>query len=168
MQNERPRISLSWEPMDLVTEIINITLLILMWSYILMNYSDLPDIIPTHFNAAGEADDHGSKVIIWILPGIATLTYALLFVLNRFPHLHNYLVNITEENAEKNYRLSTRVMRFINLFCLLIFAALIYEIINLAKGNDSIFSSYWFIAITLIVPLIIVVIAFRMGKMINK
>jgi len=42
----------------------------------------MPDIVPTHFNAAGEADDYGPKWInAFLLPGIAVITYLfLLFI----------------------------------------------------------------------------------------
>jgi len=45
-------------------------------------WNDLPDIVPTHFNAAGEADDYGPKwITAFLLPGIAVVTYFfLLFI----------------------------------------------------------------------------------------
>lgn len=48
----------------------------------LLLWNDMPDIVPTHFNAAGEADDYGPKWInAFLLPGIAVITYLfLLFI----------------------------------------------------------------------------------------
>lgn len=48
----------------------------------LILWNDMPDIVPTHFNAAGEADDYGPKWInAFLLPGIALATYLfLLFI----------------------------------------------------------------------------------------
>jgi uncharacterized membrane protein len=47
--------------------------LILYWILILYYFQYLPEQIPTHFNALGEADDHGSKLNIFLLPAIATM-----------------------------------------------------------------------------------------------
>tara|TARA_R110002124_G_scaffold149259_5_gene315351 strand:- start:1472 stop:2143 length:672 start_codon:yes stop_codon:yes gene_type:complete len=49
-------------------------------SFILWN--DIPDIVPTHFNAAGEADDYGPKWInAFLLPCIAVITYFFLLII---------------------------------------------------------------------------------------
>ena len=155
----RPRIKVPYEQIDLLVELLNITLLILIWGYTLVNYLDLPETIPTHFNAKGEADDFGHKATVWILPAIATFLFAVMFILNLFPHVHNYMVNVTEENALKLYRLSTRVLRFVNLFCLILFAILIYEIIGMSAGNDAKIMSSAFIGFTIIGPIAIVIYA---------
>ncbi|MEO1021037.1 MAG: SdpI family protein [Bacteroidota bacterium] len=45
-------------------------------------WNDLPDIVPTHFNAKGEADDWGPKwVNALMLPGIGLGTYLLMVFL---------------------------------------------------------------------------------------
>lgn len=42
----------------------------------------MPDIVPVHFNAAGEADDFGPKWInAFLIPGIACATYLFLLVI---------------------------------------------------------------------------------------
>lgn len=48
----------------------------------LILWNKMPDIVPVHFNAAGEADDFGPKWInAFLLPGIALLTYIFLLVI---------------------------------------------------------------------------------------
>ncbi|HCI70317.1 MAG TPA: hypothetical protein DF712_05650 [Balneola sp.] len=45
-------------------------------------WEKMPDIVPIHFNAAGEADDFGPKWInAFLLPGIALVTYLFLLVI---------------------------------------------------------------------------------------
>ncbi|MBT8266733.1 MAG: DUF1648 domain-containing protein [Bacteroidia bacterium] len=168
MKIDRPKIKVPYEQVDVLCELLNITLLLLIWIYTIYSFSDLPDEIPTHFNGAGEADDFGGKATIWIVPIIATFMFLLMFILNRFPHLHNYMVNITEENALKNYRLSTRMVRFINLYCLALFAAIIFEIIAVAKGNAITLFNTGFLVITIIVPIIIIAVSFYYYNKINK
>ncbi|MEQ9280894.1 MAG: SdpI family protein [Balneola sp.] len=45
-------------------------------------WENMPDIVPVHFNAAGEADDFGPKWInAFLLPGIAFATYLFLLII---------------------------------------------------------------------------------------
>lgn len=45
-------------------------------------WDTMPDIVPIHFNAAGEADDYGPKWInAFLLPGIAIITYFFLLII---------------------------------------------------------------------------------------
>lgn len=168
MKIDRPKIKVPFEQIDIIVELINITLLILIWLYVILNYTELPEEIPTHLNGSGDPDDYGHKMTIWMLPIIATFMYGLMFVINKFPHIHNYMVNITEENALKNYKLSTRLVRFINLFCLILFAVIVFELIAIAKGNPlHLFNTGFLIAIG-IVPIFIIAIAFYYQNKINK
>lgn len=168
MNTKRPRIIVPYKQVDIVMELISITLLIGIWLFPTMNYSELPENIAIHFNAQGKADDFGSKMTIWILPGIATLIFVLLYILNKFPHLHNYMVNITEENALMNYRISTRLLRFINMFCMIIFAVIVYDIIGMSKGSGPKLLNTWFLIGTIVIPIIAGVTAIRYQNKINE
>jgi len=166
--NNRPRIKIPLETQDLILEMINISLLLFTWLYVIINFSELPETIPTHFNAQGEADDTGSKTLLWILPLVALVTYGTMFFISKKPHIHNYMVNITEENAFKNYQLSTRFLRYTNLFCLVLFSAIVYEIVELAKGHDPNILGIPFLLFSLLFPLVGIVIIFYYQKKINQ
>ena len=168
MRIDRPKINVPYEPLDLVIDIINVCLLLFLWLYPVMVYGQLNDTIPTHLNAQGEADDFGSKMTIWILPAIGTFMFALMFILNRYPHLHNYMVNITEENALKNYRFSTRILRFVNLFCMLLFAVIIAEIIGIARNQSLGILGSGFLIITVVVPVVGLFVIFYFYKKLNQ
>ena len=62
MQNSRPKIKVPFQPVDLIIELTSITILILMIIYTIIEYTNLPETIPTHFNAEGIADDFGSQI----------------------------------------------------------------------------------------------------------
>ena len=137
MNTGRPKIKVPLEGLDIVLDIISATILILLIAYAIISYTELPDSIPSHFNAKGEVDGYSEKITIWLLPAIGVVLFFGLYTINRYPHLHNYMVNITEENALKNYRLSTRIVRFTNLFIMFIFGIITYSIVESAKGNNS-------------------------------
>lgn len=66
-------------------KIANLLLLSGMWVLVLMVYSDLPQIIPTHFNSSGDADRFGKKTLIWTLPAVATVLLLFLDYLAERP-----------------------------------------------------------------------------------
>ena len=167
MNTKRPRIKVPFETVDIIIEFISITLLILMWCYCIINYMDLPDTIATHFNGAGEPDGFGSKHTIWIIPIIATVMYIGLFILNKYPYMHNYMVNITEENALKNYRFSTRILRVVNFLCVLLMTYITYMIVESAFGKQFNLGT-WFVpvvvGVSIILPIVLIVYMRKLNK----
>lgn len=167
MNTKRPRIKVPYETIDIIIEFIAITLLILMWGHCLINYVELPDTIATHFNAAGEPDSYGSKHTVWLIPGVATVMYIGLFILNKYPHMHNYMVNITEENAFKNYRFSTRVLRIVNFLCILLLTYISYMIIESAFGKQYNLGT-WFIPVvigsSIVLPIVLLIYMRKLNK----
>ncbi|WP_299278773.1 DUF1648 domain-containing protein [uncultured Psychroserpens sp.] len=167
MKTNRPRIKVPYETLDMIVDLITVTILLLLFIYTFMSYSDLPDIIPSHFNAKGEVDGHSQKSFLWLLPSFGLIMFVGLSILNKFPHIHNYMVNITEDNALKNYRLSTRILRFTNLFVILIFAVIAFHTIQSAKGNPSNLGS-WFIPVTIGISVMLPVFILIYSRKINK
>lgn len=136
MKTNRPRIKIPFQSIDIFIELLSVTLILLMWIYVSLEYSNLPETIASHFNAKGEADKYSNKTSLWILISISTALYIGLFILNMFPHLHKYMVNITEDNALRHYKVSTRFMRITNFLCIALFAYISYTMIKSARGID--------------------------------
>ena len=105
--------------------------------------------------------------MIWTLPVIGIVMYLGLFFLNKFPHIHNYMVNITEENALKNYRFSTRILRGVNLCTVALFAYIQYTIITSSKGENITIGS-WFLTIVLGLTILLPTFILIYQKKINK
>ena len=167
MKTGRPKIKVPVESLDIILDILSATILILLIVFAIMSYSDLPETIPSHFNANGEVDGYSNKSLLWLLPGLGLILFIGLYILNKFPHTHNYMVNITEENALKNYRLSTRVVRFTNLFIMLIFGLITYSIIESAKGNNSNMDG-WILPLVIGISIILPITILIYQKKINK
>jgi uncharacterized membrane protein len=119
-----------------------------LWVWTGTSYSNLPDPIPTHFNAAGEADGFGSKASIIGLHVIATLLYVGLTALNRFPHIFNFPTPITQDNALSQYTNATRMIRYLKLILVLVFAGISYQTIQQANGTGE-GLGLWFLPLTL-------------------
>ena len=167
MNNKRPRIKVPFETVDIIIDFVSVTLLILMWCYCIINYMDLPDTIATHFNAEGKPDGFGSKQTTWVIPIIATIIYIGLFILNKYPHMHNYMVNITEENALKNYQFSTRTLRVVNFLCVLLLAYITYMIVESAYGKQFNLGT-WFVPIVVSVSIILPIVLIIYMRKLNK
>lgn len=45
---------------------------------IALSWNTLPDKIPVHFNALGEADRYGGRGEVWIMAGVAILLYVIM------------------------------------------------------------------------------------------
>lgn len=101
------------------------TMFLVMWAITAYVYFNVPEIIPTHFNAAGFPDNQGSKVSLLAFPAVGTVLYLSITLLNRYPHLFNYTVTITPENAALHYAVATRMMRYIKLVILVVFSLIV-------------------------------------------
>lgn len=163
----RPKIKVPLQSLDLILELSTISVLLLTCGYAIFQYAHLPDTIPTHFNAAGEADSFGSKSSIFTIPAIGMAVYVLILIVNRYPHVHNYMVEITAENALKNYRVSMRILRFVNLFCIALMGYITYAIVRASSGETMTLGS-WFLPLvigsSIIIPIALIIYMKRLNK----
>lgn len=144
----RPKPQITPTPADKIIEITGWISLILLWIITLTAYGSLPETIPTHFNATGQADDHGSKMMILFIPAIGTLLFAGLTILNFYPHVFNYPTTITAENAQAQYANATRMIRTLKMVIALVFIILVVVIYRAASA-DSGSIGYWFLPLML-------------------
>lgn len=141
-----PEIQTSW--FDKLVEVLGWFFLILLWVITIFSYARLPEIIPTHFNASGQADDEGSKMILFFLPVIGTLIFVGLTVLNQYPHIFNYPVAITEANAQKQYNNAVRMLKVLKLILAVVFSILVFLIYH-AASTDNGSLGIWFLPVVL-------------------
>ena len=127
--------------------------LVLCFAVPLAALSRLPDTIPAHFNLRGEMDGYGSKrSILYPLPVVAVL-YIALTILTRYPRIYNYAVEITEKNAQIQYRLATRLVRLLKLVVMLTFSFLEYVMVMSAFGHQETMAAISFGPVVLVVIL---------------
>jgi uncharacterized membrane protein len=157
---ERPKLKIQLNPTDKVFELLGWGVLLALWVWTGMSYSNLPDTIPTHLNAAGEADGFGRKASIFGLPVVASLLYIGLTLLNRVPHIFNFPTPVTQDNALPQYTNATRMIRYLKFILVLVFAGISYQTIQQANGTGE-GLGVWFLPLTLVlifIPLIYFVI----------
>lgn len=101
------------------------------------NYANLPEIIPTHFDANGTADRNGGKWTILLLASVGIAVYVLATLAVRFPVLMNYPIPITPENHERQYLNAIKLMRAVKLLIGAMLLYLLYQVIQNANGKSD-------------------------------
>lgn len=156
-EHDRPLTRPEYEPVDWLFEVLALMTLFSFLGYMIYIYQRLPDIIPTHFNAAGVADDYGRKNDIWMLPGVAVLLYFMLTLVNFIPHKFNYPTKITPQNAMRQYTLATRFIRILKVILVVMFFYIGVATVSVSQGRSA-GLGVWFIPVFLgfvFIPMII-------------
>ncbi len=117
---KRPILHLPPTTRETGIQVATAVVLILAWVMAAQYYQELPDTIATHFNFSGQADGYGSKKTIFVMPGVATIIAVALALLSQIPHQFNYLVTITEANAESQYRWGRMILFVMSLLVALL------------------------------------------------
>jgi len=87
--------------------------------------------------------------------------YVGLTYLNRFPHIFNYLTDITSDNARRQYTVATRMIRYLKFGLVIVFGYIQFMTFEIASGSSDALK-WWFFPLVFIItlaPLIYFVIA---------
>lgn len=123
---------------------------------IALNYAELPDVIPRHFNTAGEPDGFSKKPVLFVLPAIQLFIFFLFIFLARNPQLSNENIIGSSKLQTRDFRKMSFFLNSINAFIQLLFAHLIYSTIKVGLGQQETLGSatmYFTVALTLYVIL---------------
>ncbi len=66
-----------------ICEFVALLAMVFMFGALAVHWGDVPDRVPTHFNAAGRPDAWGSKASLWLLPVIGVVSFGSLTVIAR-------------------------------------------------------------------------------------
>ncbi|WP_372868388.1 DUF1648 domain-containing protein [Planomicrobium okeanokoites] len=104
--------------------------------FLITQFSALPDRVPGHYDGEGNVDRWGSKMELWILPLVGVLLWIPMTVLERYPHLFNYL-NLREDNIEAQYRNGQLMLNVLKNESVLLFSYLTFQGIRVATGGTE-------------------------------
>lgn len=145
----RPILTLPKTKYEKCLDVIGGGLFTLSILFIILQWGNLPEEIPAHFNAKGEVDRWGSKIEVLILPGIGIFMWIFLGLLEKAPHMHNYPARLNERNVEAFYLNSRKLCNEVKNFCLILFAIISCEIVLVALGKIE-GLGWWFLPVVLI------------------
>ena len=151
MNFDQPKIKIHKTNFEKIFDAIALLVLLACVVYLFANWSSIPAQVPTHFNAAGDPDGWSGKGSIWLLPAIGLLIWAGLGVLERYPHVYNHLVKITDENAERQYKNAVLMINFMKNSILILFMFIVYQSIEVAlKAAEGLGGGFIFVFIGVI------------------
>ncbi|RLQ97470.1 DUF1648 domain-containing protein [Falsibacillus albus] len=132
----RPILKIKKTPLEKLLDLAALIILIGNVIYLLLVWPSLPDSIPTHFNFKGDVNGTGSKWTILLLPALGLILWLGMYVLEKYPHIYNYL-NLTEENAERQYKNSRMLVNVLKNFILSYFVYIGWEMVQVSKGSHK-------------------------------
>jgi uncharacterized membrane protein len=153
----RPGIRPSWKASDKILALIATAGVLLLLLAVPFAWQQLPERIPTHFGFSGEPDAWGGKGTLVILPIVGLTLYVSMMALARVPHIYNYPVTITEDNAEAQYRLGRKLLLTVNAFTTWLLAGLLLDSIDVASGRQDGLSSA-FLVLLVVAPFAILIV----------
>lgn len=106
-----------------IFELVFLVLMIAVWVFIIMALQKAPDVVPTHFDAAGRATSYGSKFGILFATVFTTIGGVIMLCGANFPHTINIPVKI---KTPRQYLLAIRMMRVLSLTLLALTATIAY------------------------------------------
>ncbi|MGB0892385.1 MAG: DUF1648 domain-containing protein [Flavobacteriaceae bacterium] len=112
---------------DIYILVSGIVITFISWCYVVFNYNDLPEQIPSHFNGKGIVDNYSSKLSLWVVLIIFTALQYFVFLLAKSTSLHNFQL----KNKASNFRVVSILIPFLAI----ILSIIIYTIIQSAKNN---------------------------------
>ena len=120
-------------------EVLTFTLLALHLLYLWLSYTSLPDTVPTHFDAAGQADDFGPRSSIWSLWFVSLGLYSMFTALNFVPlrsPLWNLPEHVKEDVSGRSRPLVNELIAWLKLLTVGIFFFLSWLTVRTAQGAE--------------------------------
>ena len=127
---------------------------------LILNYSEIPELIDTHINIKGETDQRGGKNNLWIASSVNFVVLLIIGLLIIKPHLANYPVEVTEKNKHTVYYNMQVFLSIVSIITSCSFAYMIFKAINYTQNYMYIIG---FLVITPIIALF-----FLKTKMVKK
>lgn len=97
----------------------------------------LPDRVPTHFDAAGNANAWGSPSGIVVLPIIAVGLYLLMSAVSRFPDAFHFPVRATPMNIARLQAVTLDMIAWLKVELVCLFAVLQWAFIRAARSGEG-------------------------------
>ena len=141
---------------EMIVELVILLLVIGTVVFTLLTFPKLPETVPTHIGATGQVDGYGKKSSLLAMPLLSLITYIGLSILQRFPNVFNYPIEVTENNVDALHSLGIKMIRCMKLFVVLIFAVGTCLFTESAFGRDFP-AGYALVAILLVLMSVMIV-----------
>lgn len=103
----------------------------------LYGVNPLPERVPTHFDAAGNANGWGSPKGLLLFPFMAALLYLLMSLVMRFPATFHYPVRVTPRTVLLLQEVTLDMVAWLKTELACLFALLLWVFIHSARTGDG-------------------------------
>ena len=141
-----------------IANIICVIIIATMVVLLLLNWNSLPDKVPTHFTFDGTPDGFGDKSALIREPVIAVVIFVLISVVQHFPQIWNFPVQLTAENMEREYLIASIML---NTLKVLLTSLFLISLLSVLINGFPAWPMMIGIVITLVVPIVGIVLMFR-------
>lgn len=131
----RPKIKAPLSKVEIILQILNFTAALALICFLIIIWGKMPDQIPKHFGIDGKVDAWAHKPFILFMPIFGFALNVLLSVLELFPRIYNYPVEITENNAEFMYGNARKMLTWVKFVILLTFSYITVQTARVALGQ---------------------------------
>lgn len=156
MRSDQPRIKLERTGIDVILDGLAIAGWMSGLAIVLSSWPELPERLPMHFDLEGNPNRWGPRGELFVLPTISLILLVSMAALSRFPHIYNYLVVITEENAPRQYRLAVRLIQSLNLLLQVLFAVIVWIVIRASQGLSH--PGIWLVPILVALTFVLLIV----------
>ena len=160
----RPRPEVPRSGLEIGLELLGLALLLATIGLTIWAFATLPARIPSHYDLAGHPNTYGGKGSLLIFPLMSVAMYALLSWLNLYPHTFNYPVQITEENAARQYHLARMLLIWIKLAIAAEFLYLEWVFVQAAHQPGNGPNVLLILLGGVLVPIVAVVVSWRLAR----
>lgn len=120
---------------DIIMEIFGWLLLCAIWVFTIRNFSEMPDIIPIHYDFLGHADRFGPKEKLFDLLIVVSILFVGLTILSKFPNAFCFFTKKIEENIKNQYFNPIRIIRYTKLTILIFISMIVFNNIYTREEN---------------------------------
>lgn len=160
----RSKLKLTYSFSEKLLQILSFVALTVLVVLTICAMAGLSTKIPTHFGVGGSPDSWGGKGSLLLLPIMGGVLYLSLTILERFPWIYNYPVEITKENAARQYGLARRLLEWMKFILTGTFLYLQWQTIQVAKGLSGGFGVWFLPAFLLLLFGVTGILIYKMFK----
>ena len=128
---------------DKIMAVLAILILLAATVFVLINWSNMPEQIPSHYDFKGQPDAYGGKGTLVVLMVTAWILVPMMMILGNFPKFYNTGVQRTPTNEAVINRITRDLISFMEFAIAVLFAyMMIVPVIGASMGA-------WFIPVFL-------------------
>jgi len=123
--------------LEKILEAVSLFILIGSFLYLLINWGNIPEKVPGHYNFAGEPDRWDDKAVLFVLPGVSLFLYILLTAVSFIPHKNKEDNKISPERAHARWQNNRLMLTFLKAEIMAVFSFIGYRSIEVARGVET-------------------------------